>query len=375
MNRNLWVIIITSAVFAVCMGIYDFAMPIYLKEINISFAKMGIIFGLSSVLIYFLRLYVGAHSDRIGRKPFYAIGLLFSALGNFFTPVFSSIIPLTAVKTVREASLIVRDTMRSILVYENGKKNFLNLISKTVGMEFFLQGVGTMIGGLIATKSAFFACGIALFLSYVFFLSFFKENFKPVKSDKVALRFKDLIKIDLPPKLKNLTLAMFIMTLGMNISHCFIMPLFFIQKFNISVADAAVVLMIHRMLLGVPMFIYGNFMKGKNLKFIYIVTMLYEALTIGAAALIPNFWIAVTVWLTHDLFGAALWSPIQNHYVQEFAREKSRGRDVSEAVALSSLGAVLAPFIAGALAPIDISLPFLVSGIVTGLTVIPLFKL
>jgi len=153
------------------MGVYDFAMPIYLKEINISFANMGIIFGLSSVLIYFLRLYVGAHSDRIGRKPFYTMGVLFSSLGNFLTPVFGSILPLTAVKTVREASLIVRDTMRSILVYENGKKNFLSLISKTVGMEFFLQGVGTMIGGLIATRSAFFACGIALFLSSVFICS------------------------------------------------------------------------------------------------------------------------------------------------------------------------------------------------------------
>ena len=375
MNRNLWVIIITSAVFAVCMGVYDFAMPIYLQEINVSFGNMGVIFGLSSILIYFLRLYVGAHSDRIGRKPFYSMGLLFSALGNFLTPVFGSIVPLTAVKTVREASLIVRDTMRSILVYENGKKNFLSLISKTVGMEFFLQGVGTMIGGLIATRSAFFACGIALFLSYIFFVAFFKEDFKPVKSDKVALKFKDLVKIDLPPKLKTLTLAMFIMTLGMNISHCFIMPLFFMQKFHVSVATVAVILMVHRMLLGVPMFVYGNFMKGRNLKFIYIVTMLYEALAISAAALIPNFWVAVTVWLTHDLLGAAFWSPIQNHYVQEFAREKSRGRDVSEAVALSSLGAVIAPFIAGALAPIDISLPFLVSGIITGLTVIPLFKL
>ena len=375
MNRNLWVIIITSAVFAVCMGIYDFAMPIYLKEINVSFANMGIIFGLSSVLIYFLRLYVGAHSDRIGRKPFYSLGVLVSALGNFLTPLFGTLIPLTAVKTVREASLIVRDTMRSILVYENGKKNFLNLISKTVGMEFFLQGVGTMIGGLIATKSAFFACGIALFLSYIFFAAFFKEDFKAVKSDKTALRFKDLVKIDLPSKLKNLTLAMFIMTLGMNISHCFIMPLFFMQKFHVSVATVAVILMVHRMLLGVPMFIYGNFMKGKNLKQIYIVTMFYEALAIGATALIPNFWVAVTVWLSHDLLGAAFWSPIQNHYVQEFAREKSRGRDVSEAVALSSLGAVIAPFIAGALAPIDINLPFIVSGIVTGLTVIPLFKL
>ena len=132
MNRNLWVIIITSAVFAVCMGIYDFAMPIYLKEINVSFANMGIIFGLSSVLIYFLRLYVGAHSDRIGRKPFYSLGVLVSALGNFLTPLFGTLIPLTAVKTVREASLIVRDTMRSILVYENGKKKSKLLKMKNI---------------------------------------------------------------------------------------------------------------------------------------------------------------------------------------------------------------------------------------------------
>jgi DHA1 family quinolone resistance protein-like MFS transporter len=357
------------------MGIYDFVMPIYLKEINVSFANMGIIFGISSILIYFLRLYVGVHSDRIGRKPFYTVGLLFSALGNFFAPVFTAIIPLTAIKTVREASLIVRDTMRSLLVFENGRKNFLSLISKTIGMEFFLQGVGTMIGGLIATRSAFFACGAALLTSCLFFTIFFKEDFKPAKSKKPELKFKNLLKINLPPKLRNLTLAMFIMTFGMNISHCFIMPLFFMQKFHIPAAEAAIILMLHRFILGAPMFIYGNFMKGRNLKLIYIVTMAYEALAIGATALIPNYWLAVAVWLTHDLFGASLWSPIQSHYIQEFAREESRGRDVSESIALASLGAVFAPFIAGALAPIDISLPFLVSGIVTMLAVIPLFKL
>ena len=363
MNRNIWILLITSSVFSVCFGIYDFVLPIYLKQINVSYENMALIFGISAILIFFLRLFVGAHSDVIGRKPFYSSGLFISAISNVLTPLFPAIIPLTALKTLREAATLVRDTMRSIMVFENAKDRFLKFISRFVGLEYFLQGAGTLIAGLLIPSTAFYSCGILLFLAAIFFSKTYKEKFIPVKKSGAKLKFEDIMKIDLPPKLKIITIASFVFTIGLNISHSFIMPLFFIVKFNASPIEAALILMIHRMSLGLPMFVYGNFLKH-NLKFIYIITILFEGISIGVSAVIPNFWIATIIWLLHDIFGAAFWVPIQNTFIQQYAREESRGKDTSEVVALASLGAVIAPFIAGALAPIDISLPFLASGIV-----------
>lgn len=374
MNRNIWVLIITSSIFSICFGIYDFVLPIYLKQINVSYENMAWIFGISAILIFFLRMYVGAHSDIIGRKLFYSSGLLISSISNLLTPAFPSIIPLTVLKTLREASTLVRDTMRSILVFENAKDKFLRFISRFVGLEFFLQGAGTLIAGLLIPSTAFYSCGILLFLATILFSQAYKEKFIPAKRSGSSLQLKEIFKINLPPKLKIIAFASFVFTIGLNISHSFIMPLFFMVKFNATPVEAAVILMIHRMSLGIPMFVYGNFLKG-NLKLIYIVTILYEGLSIGISAIIPDFWIATIIWLTHDIFGAAFWLPVQNTFIQQYAREESRGKDTSEVVALSSLGAVIAPFIAGALAPIDISLPFLASGIAVFLSAFILLKL
>ncbi len=394
MNRNIWIILISSALFNVCLGMYDFALPYFFDSINISYAKMGMIFGISSGLIFFLRMYVGAHSDRIGRKPFYSIGLLLSSLSILATPLFPGLIAQASFKTIREASLIVRDTMRSILVFENTKKDFHKIISKIIGIEFFLQGAGTLISGIIMTggmlSAGFLAkevkispeqaslplyvCGAILLLAFIFFYSQFKENFKG-NGSKAALGFKDLVRINLPPKLLLLTATMFIFNLGVSISHSFFMPLFFKNKFLLGAAVVAVILMIHRFTLGLPMFVFGNFIKRKDFKKVYILSMIYEGLAIGAAALIPNFWIATCLWLTHDFFGAAFWSPINTSFIQEFARPESRGRDTSEAAALGSLGAILGPIIAGWLAGISVDLPFLVSGIVTALSIVPMFWL
>ena len=392
MNRNVWIILISSALFNICLGIYDFVLPYYLRSINISYANMGLIFAVSAILIFFLRLWVGSHSDRIGRKPFYSLGLAVSGVSILLTPLLPGLLLQAALKTLREASLIVRDTMRSILVYENVKTNYHGVISKIIGIEFFLQGAGTLLCGILMSGGFHFltnerftiekhnttlpllVCGIILFAAFIFFSLTFKENYKR-KEHAEGLKLKDLLKIDLPRELRLLTATNFIFTLGLSISHSFYMPLFFSEKFGIGATMVAMILMIHRSSLGIPMFIYGNFIKRKHFKSVYIITMLYEGLAIAVAALIPNFWIATGIWLTHDLLGAAFWSPIQNTYIQEFAREKSRGKDTSEVIAIGSLGGIIGPILAGMLVAISPGAVFLTSGIVTMLSVIPLFRL
>ena len=152
------------------------------------------------------------------------------------------------------------------------------------------------------------------------------------------------------------------------------MPLFFKEKFGLSIAVIAIILTIHRFSLGIPMFFIGDFIKG-NLKLIYIITLAIEGLMITLGGIIPNVLVATIVWLTHDLIGAAFWSPIQQTLMQQYSRENRRAEDISIVTGLQHWAQFSVPLLAGWLSGISISLPFIVSGIITMLASLILFKL
>jgi len=88
------------------------------------------------------------------------------------------------------------------------------------------------------------------------------------------------------------------------------------------------------------------------------------------------------VWLLHDLLGAGIWLPIQQRYIQRYARPESRGADVSKSLGLMQLGNVLGPFIAAALptclpanSVATYSAPYVVSGVVVALSSLLLIRL
>ena len=65
------------------------------------------------------------------------------------------------------------------------------------------------------------------------------------------------------------------------------------------------------------------------MKLIYIITLAIEGLMITLGGIIPNVLVATIVWLTHDLIGAAFWSPIQQTLMQQYSRENRRAEDIS----------------------------------------------
>ena len=83
----------------------------------------------------------------------------------------------------------------------------------------------------------------------------------------------------------------------------------------------------------------------------------------SACALVPHFLLATIVWLTHDLVGGAVWIPVQKTLIQRFARSEVRGRQVGQVLAISNLGWIPGPLIAGFVADRSISGPFFLSGI------------
>jgi MFS family permease len=368
MNRNVAVILFVSTLFGLSFGAYDFVLPFYLAERGMSYARMGNVFALASASVVLVRVVMGRLSDVWGRKGFYSVGLIGSAAANALTPLAATVPGLAALKALREAAALTRDTMQSVLLYAENKKSFLTFIGKSRGLETLSQAGGTLVAGLLiaawGSPKLFFAAGALALLAYFVFAALFHERPDP-GDEQMAPAETNIFSFDLSPELRIVTLTATLVMLGVSISHCFIMPLFFVRKFGADERLVGVVLTLHRLAFAASLLLFSGRLGRYNQKNLFMLCVGVQGLTTVLAAVIPHFWASALVWLLHDLLGAGVWSPIQSTLVQVYSRDASRGLDVGKSLALSSLGGIAGPYIAGMLAPISISAPFLASGIVT----------
>ncbi|MCX7919738.1 MAG: MFS transporter [bacterium] len=381
MNPNLQIILIVSILFGLATGIYDLALPYYLHEQNISFQNMGIIFAIAALGIFFVRIYIGHLSDISGRKIYYALALCGNAFANLITPLTANVAIQSFLKTVRETSVMIKESLQSVLVYEHDKKRFTDWIGKTRGMEYFTEGLGTILvaGFLLFTGyrgSLVIAGGLLVIAFLIFVLRFhepekveFMESFIPPHP-----RMYDFF--NLPRELKIIAVAGFICGIGTSASHCFVMPLFFAKKFDASPQIVAVILALHRVVLALPMIFVSKFLT-KNLKWIYIWFLAIQSISISATALIPApyLWTAVGVWFIHDLVGGGIWAPAYYALIQQNSRTETRALDTSKVMAINQLGWVVGPLLAGWLFSISYSYPFFFGGLISLSSVFILLKL
>jgi len=379
MDRNVKVLLFISILFGLALGIYEFIFPLYLNDRGISFQNMGIIFSLSSIAMFFIRIHAGNLADVHGRKIFYSLSLLGSGIANFFTPFTGRLFPQTVLKSLREACAMVQESIHSVALFETAKKKFLDFIGKTVGAQWIFQGLGALVAGMLLSLSGYkdtflFNAGL-LFLAFFTFVVFFKE---PVfqKNIAPAIPVKKLYALDFSRPLMIITLSNFVFMIGMGASHSFIMPIFFLNKFQVSKGIVSIIMAVHRLLLGLPMLFVAWFMKeGTNLKRVYIWFVAIEGIAISVSAIIPHFLAATIVWLAHDYVGAAFWSPVQKTLIQQYSKPESRAYEVSKVAAFSTLGQIIGPLIAGWLAGISISAPFFFSGLVMVISALMLVPL
>lgn len=375
-NRNFWTLMFVSGFFGIAIGLYDFALPYYMKERGISYEGMGFVFAISFFFVLFLQVYSARLSDISGRKPFYSVSLFFSSIFNFFTPLSAKISILTLLKTLRETAAAIQDTIGSVILYECvSRQRYLFLVGRTAGLNFFFQGAGIFAAGVLMTKSynlPFFFAGGIIFLSFIIFDFGLVEK----KSEEVEAPVMTNLGV-LNKELALLTISGFIANLGVSLSHTQMMPLFFSVKYGVRENWVAILLALHRISFGLPMIFTGSWLKGKwlkleNLKWLYILFLTLQNIAISATAYMPTFLWAAGVWLIHDVIGASVWAPVRSTLLQHFSRDETRAFQIATVGALSNIGWVLGPIIAGYLANIDISLPFFMSGVVAFFSVFPI---
>ncbi|MEW6358073.1 MAG: MFS transporter [Planctomycetota bacterium] len=382
MRRNFYAVLSTSVVFGLTFGMYEIVLPFYLQDQGITTVGQGYIFAAGLLIPFFLRIGVGSVSDRLGRKIFYGLSILLAGVATLLTPFFANSIIQGALKGARESAVEIRRVLHPILLYEFAKSRFIDFWGKTQGFERLFEAAGYPLAGFLLVycgatgyRNAMALAALLLGISFIGFAASYREKITPGKDEPGPSRapaLREFLSVRLNKKLWIIIGSTMIFNVGLMCSHCFVMPLFFTNKFGLSKEQASIVLMLHRLLMAVPLIFAGRIIQGgiRVQKVYYIVFIIAEGALIAAGGIIPGFYWATGVWLLHDFFGAGLWQPAQAALIMHYASERRRGLDVGKVVAFSAVTMCLGPILAGYLTAIpglsaaaSISLPFLIGGL------------
>jgi len=366
LERSVKTLILVSWLFGYASGAYEVLFPFYLDSVGASFVEMGIVFTVSAMVMAFVNILIGAQSDVRGRKLFYSASLALGSVVNFLVPLFNNLWQMILLRMGQDTSASVRGSVHTVLLFEQARKRFLTAYSRVNGLEYSSQALGLLGGGLILAAAsfqpAFWVSGTVLAIALLIFTIGVKEEpvsvGRRVRSGSSSLR----------RELKILAVSGFVVSVGFGCSHGFITPIFFAKKFSADKAAVSLILTVHRLSFGVPLIFADKvigLLKRFSMKTILIALMIYQGAAISLTAFIPDILPATAVFVTHDLLGAAYWVPVQSALIQSYCREEARGEDSSKVGSVSAVGAIAAPFLAGFLASLNISYPFLVSGIIT----------
>ena len=390
-RKNSVVLILVSILIGLGAAVYEVALPLYFKRIDFSWMEMGWIYGAAALLTFAMRVGLGAWSDRVGRKLVYVLTLFAAGASAWVTPMVRSFFGQGALRSVAEPSLRVREAMHATLLYEASPKGFRRVFSRTRGIEFLFHFLGLLaaaavvrwMAGRSASPEAALFRGASVTLALAGLVFAFTYHEPPThEPDRPGLRWRDLFHPSLPRPLWVMAASEFVFMFSVFISHCFALQLFFKEKYGASDATIFTIGALHRLACAVPMLCVGRLFR-RRLRFWIVTFVVLEGVFLALPGFLPGgssysalgvtlpaVWVAVGIWLIHDLCGMGVWLPMKQELIQRHSRPETRGKDLSLVQSIGALGAVAAPFAAGALrdwpgvAPdIAVNFPFIFSGL------------
>ena len=385
-RRNLLTLFAVSVLVGLGVAIYEVALPLYFKSIGFSWTHMGWVYGASALLALVMRVGMGAWSDRSGRKIVYVLSLAVTAVATALTPAFRGVWPQAALRSVAEPAMRVREAMHATLLYDDCPADFRKHFSRTRGVEFFFHfwgllgaawALGALARGGVASpvRWVFLGAAAGLGLAGLVFAVFYRQRAAHAAAG-ARVTWGDFLRPRLSRPMWILTFSTFIFSFGIGISHCYALQLFFAEKFGASQRDVFVLGALHRLARCIPLLV----VEGVFLAAPAFINAGWTGSLMGLP--VRALWVAVVLWLIHDLLGMGVWLPIQQELLQRYGGAATRGRDISLSQALGALGGVAAPFVAGWArdrsglpAGVAINLPFVLSGLGVLLSAAPLLAL
>ncbi|MFH0748786.1 MAG: MFS transporter [Candidatus Bathyarchaeota archaeon] len=377
-SRSLKILVVETVIFGLCSAAFEILFSLYLDSLHVSLSVMGIIFSISGLVSFLVTIILGAESDVRGRKLFYSASLLLGSVTSFFVPFLKGMWELTFTRISKDITLRIRQGIHPTFVFEHVRLGYAKIIATVHGLELTSNGLGTFLAGsmvlYLGFQNSFFMLGLLFIGAFVVF-QMVKEPNRP-KGERKS--FREMYRFDISTQLKIISVYNLIFGIGLSICHtAFIFTLFFVRKFAVDSVTLSIILSLHNFTFGLPLLIMSKLFARPNLdlKKALMAGNLIMGLSHIITAFIPVLIPAAAIWYIHDIFGAAIFQPAQRTLIQQYSRDKSRGKDVNITNAFTSIGMFIGPVTGGYLAQIDINLPFIIGGAVIALATLSLLPL
>ena len=382
-RKNLFILSFTLLV--VMLG-YSMAMPLlpfYIENFGVGGTELGWLMSTYSLMQLICAPIWGILSDRYGRKPILAIGVLGHTITLFLFGLAQSFIMLFIARSL--SGILSSATMPTAMAYigenteQKEKSKGMGQLGAMVGLGVIL---GPLVGGLLSTDSLslpfFVGSGLA-FLALLLVIFLLPES-KPaslstgellpsngqtpsIQPDSTKhLRTRDIyLRVILSPA-GILLLLIFIMSFGMTNFQGMI-GLYVVDKFAFNTKQVGAIWMV----MGLVLIIVQGGLTGPLSKKLGELTLIRLGLLGGAIGFVL---VALAIDYTTTLlalgvfiFALALIGPALNSFISIYAGEH-QGTVMGLNSAMTSLGRVVGPLWGGYIYDINIEYPFY-SGAVT----------
>jgi MFS transporter, DHA1 family, tetracycline resistance protein len=366
MRRETYIVFFTVLIDVVGFGIVIPILPFYATEFGVGPTVVTLLFASFSFCSFLSAPFLGALSDRIGRRPVIILSIVSTALGWF---VFASaravwmlflgrIIDGAAAGNFTSAQGYMVDIARD----EKERTRNLGILSAIFGVGFLL---GPILGGLLSKVShsfPFWVAGCLASVNAVSAILFLPESHK-VRSTENAMNYHPLSPLirawrDKPLRPLYVTWTTFAVAfvLGQSVFALFVKDVFGFDAFASGMAFAfiGVIVIVNQVLL-LHRFWLKKFTEPR-LQTIMLV-ILVVAIAMIAVELLPLFIIGLVGLGT----GQAVLRVVVTSQVAGTAGPQRRGETIGILSSIMSASMVVAPVVAGALFEIGRTLPYLLA--------------
>jgi MFS family permease len=381
MKRATFYLLVASSIsIGAAAGLMDTILPLYLREeIEFSYKNLGWIYFTAAIVMIVMRMLIARHSDHMGRRRIYAAGLIIAGMAAFLPPLIGvckhagfialAMVCAVAVKILFNLGRVARQTLQGAMIYEEtGKGRFLGLFGKISAPLFLSIAISSLVAGYLLKFTGynllFFMGGGQLIAMGIYFLFHFDETGPERKQTRPKNSLlKDLRTSPLRKELWIIGTTSMITGVGVGCSHGFIMPLFFREHFHCSRAQVGAILALHATMIGLGMLIA---MRKRHLppRYSYVFFLTIQGLSLALTGLMPTLTLALSVWMLHDLIGSSQWITMRAAIMQHYADPDNRAFDNSRVQVMNAVGFSGGHLLAGALAEINLILPFTVGGMI-----------
>ena len=360
-RKNLFILSFTLLV--VMLG-YSMAMPLlpfYIESFGVGGTELGWLMSTYSLMQLICAPVWGVLSDRYGRKPILAMGVLGYTVTLFMFGIANSFTMLLIARTL--SGILSSATMPTAMAYigenteQKQKSKGMGQLGAMVGLGVIL---GPLIGGGLSTDSLslpfFVGSGLA-FLALLLVIFWLPESHTPPSTaGPRAAPTRDIyLRLILSPA-GILLLLIFIMSFGMTNFQGMI-GLYVVDKFAFNTRQVGAIWMV----MGTVMIVSQGVLVGPLTNRMGEQTLIRIGLAGGAigfvlVAFAVNY---VTTLLALGVFilALALIGPALNSYISNFAGEY-QGTLMGLNSAATSLGRVVGPLWGGYIYDIHIEYPF-----------------